>query len=182
MGLVLMNYDLCLLPATYLNFKEGQPDGESGENCVTMGAAGTWSDDSCDQTDKVWQYVCEKKGEKTLVAYNCFFCSLGQDITFLSFQFSTSFCGNHRKEACLCHCLCGVKLNSCSFLGTKNAKSSFSPSECPIGFDEYEGGCYKLETETATAYAAQAACEAEGSTLVTINDADKNAFIKTQFR
>lgn len=62
-----------------------------------------------------------------------------------------------------------------------NHKKCNFPAECPLGFTENTGCCYKFVTEPATATAAQAACVAAGANLVTIDDVDENKFIQTQF-
>ncbi len=54
--------------------------------------------------------------------------------------------------------------------------------ECPVGFEVHAGTCYKLVATPATATAAQATCQAEGSHLVTVDNAEENEYIKTLLR
>ncbi len=49
------------IPAPYLKFKDGEPNGDSNENCVMMYSDGNWTDESCAQSSQKWQFACEKE-------------------------------------------------------------------------------------------------------------------------
>ncbi len=59
---------------------------------------------------------------------------------------------------------------------------SFLSSACPTGYEGNGDRCYKHVTTAVTGDAAQAACAADGSNLVTIDDATENEYIKQKMR
>ncbi len=114
---------------------------------------GTWNDVNCDFASFTFQYLCEKGPEtpcedKMLAMKNDVCVSLG------------------------CHCW-----NQYAFFCCENHEY-FAWAVCTPGYEENGGRCYKLVTTTATGKAAQAACEAEGTNLVSISDAAEETYVK----
>lgn len=53
---------------------------------------------------------------------------------------------------------------------------------CPSNYEEHDESCYKLVTTPTSRTAAQTACEADGTNLVTVDDAAENEFVKGKYR
>ncbi len=164
---------VCFISATYRNFRAGEPDGGSSENCVTLGSDGKWSDANCDSSDEEWYYICERGSQS-------------EKYVFFQPYFETKIFLFTREHSCgigiSLNYFCKQKLFLLKMKCPSGICNCFSFSDCQHGYMEHAGRCYRLVTETTTGDAAQAACVADGTNLVTINDAAENDHIKGMLR